>query len=65
MRVSPGKQEFFVSKRGEAYLIDLSDSNQIVVTWKGGRWSLPLELAPSVPGTVAPQIGTLHCGGGK
>jgi len=61
--VTPGNQEFFVARRGEAYLLDLSDDNRIEVRWKGGGCVLLLKMAPVLPGAEPPRIGPLVCGG--
>lgn len=58
--VTPGGQQFIVGKRGEAYLMDLNDSNRLSVQWQGGgcRLDLPLDLK----GPSEPRIGPLVCG---
>ncbi len=61
--VTPVNQEFIVARRGEAYLVDLSDDNRIEVRWKGGSCALVLKMAPVVPGAVPARIGPLVCGG--
>jgi outer membrane usher protein len=58
--VAPGEQSFLVGKRGEAYLMDLSDSNELSVQWRGGACEFTLPLDPSGPSE--PRIGPLTCG---
>lgn len=58
--VSPGERQFIVGKRGEAYLMDLVDSNRLSVQWQGGACHLVLLLDPKGPSE--PRIGPLTCG---
>ena len=58
--VSPGERQFIVGKRGEAYLMDLVDSNRLSVLWQGGGCQLDLPLDPKGPSE--PRIGPLTCG---
>lgn len=58
--VSPGENGFLVGKRGEVYLMNLSDSNHLSVQWKDGACELTLPLDPSGPSE--PRIGPLTCG---
>lgn len=60
--VTPGDQGFVVARRGEVYLLDLSDDNRIDVRWKGGGCALELKMAPVVRGSEPPRIGPLVCG---
>lgn len=60
--VTPGHQGFIVARRGEVYLLDLSDDNLIDVRWKGGGCALVLKMAPVLPGSEPPRIGPLVCG---
>jgi outer membrane usher protein len=62
VKVTPGSQEFFVARRGEVYLLGLSDDNRIDVRWKGAGCTLLLKMAPVVPGAESPRIGPLVCG---
>jgi outer membrane usher protein len=61
--VTPGHQAFIVVRRGEVYLLDLSDDNRIDVRWRQGGCTLVLKMAPWVPGAEPPRIGPLVCGG--
>lgn len=58
--VSPGENDFLVGKRGEAYLMHLSDSNHLSVKWKQGACELILPLDPAGPSE--PRIGPVTCG---
>lgn len=61
----PGHQDFIVARRGEVYLIDLSDDNRMQVRWEGGGCSLVLKMAPEVHGTEPPRMGPMVCGGAR
>jgi outer membrane usher protein FimD/PapC len=63
--VTPGNQEFIVAKRGEVYLMDVSDDNRIDVHWKDGGCTLSLALPRLPPGGAAARIGPLTCGAAK
>lgn len=58
--VSPGENSFPVGKRGEAYLMNLSDDNHLSVKWDGGACDLTLPLDPAGPSE--PRIGPVTCG---
>jgi len=58
--VAPDEIGFLVGKRGEVYLMNLSDSNHLSVQWRGGACDLTLPLDPAGPSE--PRIGPLTCG---
>jgi outer membrane usher protein len=58
--VPPGEKDFLVGKRGEVYLMNLSDSNNLSVQWKEGACHLILQLDPAGP--REPRIGPMTCG---
>ncbi|WP_194755986.1 fimbria/pilus outer membrane usher protein [Aliidiomarina indica] len=58
--VFPGEKSFIVGKRGEVYLMNLSDNNHLTVQWKDGVCQLNLALDPAGPSE--PRIGPLTCG---
>jgi outer membrane usher protein len=58
--VSPGETSFIVGKRGEAYLMDLTDSNHLTVQWPDHVCELMLPLDPAGPSE--PRIGPVTCG---
>lgn len=57
--VSSDENGFLVGKRGETYLMNLSDSNHLSVQWKDGACELMLELDPDGPSE--PRLGPLTC----
>lgn len=58
--VMPSEQRFIVGKRGEAYLMNLSDINYLSVQWHDGSCFLMLPLDPAK--YIEPRIGPLICG---
>lgn len=60
--VTPGQTAYTVARRGEVYLLGLSDDNRIDVRWQGGGCTLALKLAPVLPGSGLPRIEPLVCG---
>lgn len=61
--VTPGDREFIVARRGEVYLVDLAEDNELAVRWAGGACRLPLKPPSPAAGAEAPRIGPLICGG--
>ena len=60
--VQPGNGDFLVGRRGEAYLMDLSDANRLTVTWPEGHCELDLAMDPAGP--IEPHLGPLTCASG-
>ncbi|WP_417656697.1 fimbria/pilus outer membrane usher protein [Pseudidiomarina aestuarii] len=58
--VALGATSFIVGKRGEAYLMDLTDRNLLSGQWQGGACGLVLSLDPAGPSE--PRIGPVTCG---
>ncbi|MEO8752081.1 MAG: fimbria/pilus outer membrane usher protein [Casimicrobiaceae bacterium] len=60
--VSPNGQTFVVARRGEVYLVDVQQDNQIEVRWKDGGCTLPLPLGPMPVAADVQRVGPLICG---
>jgi outer membrane usher protein len=60
--VTPGGQAFVVARRGEVYLVDVQQENQIDVRWKDGGCTLPLLLGPMTAVGDVQRVGPLTCG---
>ena len=58
------KQEFFVARRGEAFITGLQTTNQIRLTYKDARCTLGVELPPGALDDIA-RVGPLTCTGIK
>ena len=55
-------QEFFVARRGEAFVTGLQARNEIRLKWKGATCAVVVELPPSAIDEIA-RIGPLKCSG--
>jgi len=60
VRVHNG-QEYVVGKRGEAYLTELSTSNELTISWTGGTCTVRVSLTPNAAEEAV--IGPIICGG--
>lgn len=59
----PGdNKEFFVARRGEAFVTGLQANNSLTLIWKGQRCSLAVALPPGQPDEI-PRVGPLTCKG--
>ena len=58
------KQEFFVARRGEAFITGLQSTNQIRLTFKDARCTLDVVLPPGALDDIA-RVGPLTCSGIK
>lgn len=62
VRLTPAGHEFSVARRGEVYLSDLQNENQLAVAWEGNSCTLPFRLTGSEG--EEPRIGPLTCADG-
>lgn len=58
------KEEFFVARRGEAFLTGLQDHNEIKLRWLGASCSFRVDMPPGKPDEVV-RLGPLLCPGLK
>ncbi|HEX2547969.1 MAG TPA: fimbria/pilus outer membrane usher protein [Ramlibacter sp.] len=58
------KQEFFVARRGEAFITGLQDRNQVKLSWRGGSCLFQVDLPPGSIDEVA-RVGPVVCAGVK
>ena len=58
------KQEFFVARRGEAFITGLQSTNQIRLTWNESRCTLSITLPAGALDDIA-RVGPLSCTGIK
>ena len=54
------KQEFFVARRGEAFVTGLNPDNRLKLSWKGGACDVEVALPPGKPDDIA-RVGPLTC----
>jgi len=65
------KKEFFVARRGEAFVTGLQASNRLRLKWNGTSCTFNVELPPGsledIPGSLEdiPRVGPVHCPGVK
>jgi outer membrane usher protein len=57
-------KEFFVARRGEAFVTGLKDSNRLRLKWQGQQCELAVELPPGKPDDIA-RVGPYVCAGVK
>lgn len=62
LTVNTPDQEFFVARRGQAYVTGLEGTNQIVLKWKNQQCTLVATVPPLVKEDIA-RIGPLLCKG--
>ncbi|MGE0332638.1 MAG: fimbria/pilus outer membrane usher protein [Ramlibacter sp.] len=58
------KQEFFVARRGEAFITGLQSANTLRIQWKGASCTVKFDLPPGALDEIA-RIGPLTCSGVK
>jgi outer membrane usher protein len=55
-------KEFFVARRGEAFVTGLKDKNRLRLKWQGRQCELDVELPPGKPDDIA-RVGPYVCAG--
>ncbi|MCK9381259.1 MAG: fimbria/pilus outer membrane usher protein [Sulfuritalea sp.] len=61
-RIEGDKQEFYVARRGEAFVTGLQASNRVVLTWKERQCKFEVALPPETPDEIA-RLGPFLCKG--
>jgi outer membrane usher protein len=56
------KEEFYVARRGEAFVTGLQATNRLVLKWKNQQCAFELALPPPAADEV-PRVGPLLCKG--
>lgn len=56
------KQEFYVARRGEAFVTGLQDKSRVIVNWKGQQCQIEITLPPEQRDEI-PRLGPLLCTG--
>ncbi len=62
VRIVGDDKEFFVARRGEAFVTGLQPSNRVQLSWKGKTCTFEVNLPPSLPDDI-PRVGPLICVG--
>ena len=60
VQIAGDKEEFFVGRRGEAFVTGLQEANRLAVRWKDGRCEVDVSL-PAANDETVPRIGPLTC----
>ena len=55
-------QEFYVARRGEAFVTGLQPTNRVLLKWNGQQCKFDLALPPAKPDEIA-RVGPLQCKG--
>ena len=58
------KQEFYVARRGEAFVTGLQPVNRLTLSWNNQKCSFDLKLGPNAPDEIT-RVGPLTCKGIK
>jgi outer membrane usher protein len=64
IQIEGDKEEFYVARRGEAYVTALQPQNVLSLTWKQQSCRFPVQISPAANEDVL-RIGPLRCGGVK
>ena len=56
------QQEFYVARRGEAFVTGLQSSNALILHWKEQQCKFAVNLPPEKPDEI-PRLGPLMCSG--
>lgn len=64
IEVEGDKEEFFVARRGEAFLTGLGDRNQVRLKWRDASCTFSVALPPGTPDDIA-RVGPVVCTGVK
>ncbi|MDB5966766.1 MAG: fimbrial biosis outer rane usher protein [Polaromonas sp.] len=59
------KQEFYVARRGEAFVTGLQPSNQLRLKWEGASCTFTVDLPPASTQDDIARVGPLKCSGVK
>jgi len=57
------KQEFFVARRGEAFVTGLQPTNQLRLKWEGASCTFAVDLPPATSQDDIARVGPLKCSG--
>ena len=64
VRIDGDSQEFYVARRGEAFVTGLKPTNRLHLKWNGQQCSFDVTLRPEAPNEIA-RVGPLQCKGVK
>ncbi len=64
LELAGDKKEFFVARRGEAFVTGLQTKNTLTLRWNGASCTMPIELPPGSIDDIA-RVGPVLCAGIK
>ena len=64
VQIESDKQEFYVARRGEAFVTGLQSTNHLLLNWKQQQCKFDVTLPPESPDEI-PRLGPLLCQGIK
>jgi outer membrane usher protein len=62
VHIQGDKEEFYVARRGEAYVTGLQPANRLVLDWNGHQCGFDVKLPPADKDTI-PRLGPFACKG--
>jgi outer membrane usher protein len=62
VHIEGDKEEFYVARRGEAYVTGLQPANRLVLNWNGKECRFDVKLPPPDKDTI-PRLGPFACHG--
>ena len=62
VQIEGDKQEFYVARRGEAFVTGLQSNNRVLLNWKDKQCKFEVTLLPETPDET-PRLGPLLCKG--
>ena len=62
VRIEGEERDFYVARRGEAFITGLADRSRLRLVWKGASCPLDVELPPTSPDEI-PRVGPIVCKG--
>jgi outer membrane usher protein len=64
VRIAGDKEDFYVARRGEAYVTGLTDTSHLTLSYNGGQCAFDVKLPPPDK-DVIPRLGPFDCHGVK
>ncbi len=62
VKIEGDTEEFYVARRGAAFVTGLQPTNRVILNWNGQQCKINVELPPESPDEI-PRIGPLFCKG--
>ena len=62
VQITGDTEEFYVARRGEAFVTGLQPNNHLLLNWNGQQCKFDVAVPPAKPDDI-PRVGPLHCKG--